>query len=196
MDQSRSLTYKIAFTGASSTGKTTLAKALMARDEFTGVIPNYIHINANSLATELNLPTFNQQSIEQRRYFRHTYFKKKLALENDQASFITDRSFIDIASYWVLSDNLMRPSHWRFLLDPCKNLSNNYDIHFLFPLGRTPFTLDPKRSPSPLFHLASERLIRFYLSQWRIDFIEIVSDTIDKRVDEILKWVNHKNTTK
>lgn len=79
---------------------------------------------------------------EQTIHFQKIYFKRKKLIEVKEENFIVDRSFVDVASYWLVRecDNNLEIANE--LINEAKILSKSYDLHFYFPYGLISFEDD------------------------------------------------------
>jgi len=178
---------KIAFTGTSSTGKTTLAVRLIKNPEFTSKVPEFVAVDARALLDELGFRSMDKMTRGQSREFQQLYFRRKIEIESGRESFLTDRSFVDIAAYWVCRDTFdLSEAEQRLLLDPCRHATKKYDIHFYFPSGLIVFEHDGYRSDDIEFHMRIDRCILRYLVEWQIPYVTIVESDINKRIETVL----------
>lgn len=170
---------RIAFTGASSTGKTTLAKEVLA------LYPNLraINVDARGLIAEQNCANVSDMSQEQYKRFQIAYIERKLSLECAESDYITERSFVDAFVYWrhhcaSISDAI---DDCR-ILDICKRGASRYDIHIHLPFGQIPFTADGYRHNSLDYHRKIDSEIKALLQKWRLKSIECVSGDLTDRI--------------
>lgn len=181
---------KIAFTGTSSTGKTTLAKKLMSIPEFVEKVPLFITTDARELLRQLKFQNMDAMTREQTMQFQSLYFYQKLRAEDSLDSFLTDRSFVDVTAYWICRDTYdLSITEQHRLLDPCRQEASKYDIHFYFPPGLFQFESDGYRSNNMKFHMMIDRAIRGYLNAWSIRYIVMNSSSIDKRIEMVLNEI-------
>src|SRR4051812_17933176 len=100
---------RIAFTGTSSTGKTTLARELMRVPEFANVVGTFLTEDARALLRELAHKSMDTMSRDELRRFQEEYFQRKAKKEQGAGSFLVDRSFVDVAAYWLVRDTVDLP---------------------------------------------------------------------------------------
>ena len=72
---------RISLTGASSTGKTTLAMALLANKEFSKFATKIIHVDGRKLLIEMGCQSMDSMSREQQKSYQLNYYNKKVELE-------------------------------------------------------------------------------------------------------------------
>jgi GTPase SAR1 family protein len=177
---------KIAFTGASSTGKTTLAKRLMRMPEFVKYIPHYVTTDARRLLEGMGFRSMDTMSRDELRSFESHYYVEKIKSEGDLNSFVTDRSFVDVAAYWVCRDTFDRSREESMQLEvPCYNAAKRYDVHYYFPLGAIPFEDDGYRSVDMELHRKIDRQIIKYLNEWHLSYIRLDSQDLESRARRV-----------
>lgn len=118
---------KIAFAGASGTGKTTMAKYI--EDKYG--IP-YNPVGSRSVAKQMGFDSpYDVDRAGKRAEFQQLLFQEKLAWESAHDSFVTDRTAIDNLVYYVLHDvRSITPSFW----DEVMRSVRRYDVVFYCPV--------------------------------------------------------------
>jgi nicotinamide riboside kinase len=180
---------KIAFTGASSTGKTTLANLLMKKSEFVSTVPLFLTADARKILDEMGFRSMDQMSQAQTRAFQMRYYNIKKSIESCQNHFLTDRSFVDVAAYWIERDVSREDCGSDQLESECFAEAKKYDIHFYFPIGEIQFESDGYRSDNLEFHSRIDRRIQSYLNLWGIRFIQISSNSLDDRLERVMLFL-------
>lgn len=179
---------KITLTGSSSTGKTTLSKALMANAFFASTVRAFVTTDARRILTEMGHTSMDLMKKEETRIFQLKYFEKKANLESELADFLTDRSFVDVAAYWVVRDSEPGEERDNFVRE-CRKQSSHYDVHFYLPTGVIPFESDGYRSEDMSFHKKIDLTIKGILDDWRIPYVTLGVSDLDQRVQRVLDWV-------
>tara|TARA_R110002111_G_scaffold4958_2_gene25836 strand:+ start:5740 stop:6324 length:585 start_codon:yes stop_codon:yes gene_type:complete len=178
---------KIAFTGSSSTGKTTLAKRLMQHQEFANVVGNFITEDARSLLESFGHKSMDNMSRDELRKFQKCYLDQKIANEKSRDSFLVDRSYVDVAAYWLVRDSYDLPLiEQTDFENKCRDLAASYDLHIQFPFDQIPFISDGYRSKDLDFHRDIAMKIQYLLDKWGCKYISIESPVIEKRIDQVL----------
>jgi len=126
---------KIALTGASGTGKTTLANHISKMLN----IP-YVQSTARSIAEEQNIQPEQINSKDDLIQFQIKVITKKLQTEEQYKSFITDRAYIDSICYVLNKHYLFDESDYKSFIIPyytrCLQLTNKtYDWVIRLPIG-------------------------------------------------------------
>ncbi|MGI5143924.1 AAA family ATPase [Streptomyces sp. CA-106110] len=188
---------RIALTGSSSTGKTTLAHALLRDARFQKYATEIRSINARDTLARLGFSAMDKMSREEARYFQLAYYIQKESDERKcREGFITERSFVDVAAYWIERDTHDR-SHFEkmMLIDPCAENARAYDIHIYLSFGSIPFYPDGWRSEDVSFHERIDRRIRSLLGEWGLHYIAITSADLSERVACVLEGLSSVGRT-
>ena len=182
---------KIAFTGASSTGKTTLAKELFKDIEIKRFLCEHLSVDARAILDDMGHKSMDSMPKSRLQEFQLFYFDRKVMLENKKESFLVERSFVDIAAYWIErdSDGASRNVTQK-LLKECKAQSLKYDLHVYFPFGIIPFEEDGYRSVDTESHFKVDKRIFKLLNQWRIKPVLTLNYLdISKRLSTVTNWI-------
>ncbi|GAB3967434.1 ATP-binding protein [Plantactinospora veratri] len=186
---------RVAFTGSSSTGKSTLAAALMKVESFRCLAPRYLPSEGKEILSEFGFTGLDSMTQDQTAFYELAYFARKVGREVDVDSFLTDRSFVDVAAYWLERDAAGRGAYIESLLvEPCRRLAHNYDLHFVLPMGMIPFEEDGRRSSDGEFHARIDARIRRLLDQWGIAHVEVTEAELPGRVEIVLKALGQQGT--
>lgn len=178
---------KISLTGSSSTGKTTLVRALMDNPEFSKYAFKFLSVDGRRLLKKLGFNHMDSMSREQLMDFQLQYFAMKIQNELCQKEFITDRSFVDVASYWIVRDTFDKSeAEQNILLIPCMAESQEYDITFYLPFGAIPFQADGYRPESFEFNSRIDNEIQLFLDKWKINYCRLDSGNLSDRVSMVL----------
>lgn len=183
---------KIVLIGSTSTGKTTLAKELMKDIRLKQKLKRIINADARSVIRDLGCKSMDLMSRDQNRMFQILYFEKKRKMESGLDSFLAERSFVDIASYWIIRDAYdLKIEEQNKIIIPCKEEAKRYDLHVYLPFGLIPFEADGYRSNDMDFHRRIDKQMKKFLEDWNLKFIELKTDDLEQRVsivtNEILK---------
>ncbi len=169
---------RIAFTGASSTGKSTLARLLTSDAKFRTILPEFISVDARALLASKGFGSMDNMNREQLRDFQCTYLNQKIVIEAGRDAYLTDRSFVDVAAYWLERDaEGLSECEVKEFVESCRYGARRYDLHFFFPTGLFPFTSDGYRSEEADFHKRIDAKITALIHEWEIDAVRL--DMID-----------------
>lgn len=177
---------KIAFTGTSSTGKTTTA----------------LHLDSSGGLSRLDLQLFrppntrkglkkkvNELSNDERLNFQRHRFHEKLNLEANANDFLVERSFVDLLAYRYL----IAPFPDKEEIDQHIRMSKDYSLHFFFPHGVIPYEEDGTR-PDEDYSLDVSTQIQEIMNANQIPYITLINPSLEARCDiiyaEILKLKN------
>jgi nicotinamide riboside kinase len=167
---------RIAFTGAGSTGKTTLARAITLDTRLAAAIGPFVTTDARAILAASGHTGVDGMSAVERLRFQHSYLDRKLALEVGRDEYFTDRSFVDLAAYWLEYTGGSLPTEDEYV-KRCKQAVTRYNAHIYFPVGLLPLELDGWRSTDSESRARTDRNIRAILKDWGIS--PIVLDTLD-----------------
>lgn len=188
---------KIAITGASCTGKTTLAHELMRDTRINHVITSVINVDARTILKQLGFQSMDLMNREELKSFQLNYYEKKKQIEKGLNDFLAERSFVDVAAFWLIRDTFEQGiDEQNRLIIPCQTESQKYDLHIFLPFGIIPFESDGYRSEDIELHTKVSAQMKSFLVEWNLMFVEIDTDDLHLRVDqvvtEILALVNQK----
>ena len=117
---------RIALTGASSTGKTTLANELLAAYPKLN-LPN---VNARELLVEQGCRNVGDMDASQYKHFQNAYIDRKRLLERAKTHYLTERSFVDAFVYWNHHcAGCSTPAENKRVITLCKRWASRYDLH-------------------------------------------------------------------
>lgn len=168
---------KVAFTGTSSTGKTTTALRL----EHLGIL--------SKLGLHLFRPPDTRRGLKdkvsalsdtEKLAFQNQRFYEKNNLEDNEDNFLVERSFVDLLAYRYL----IAPSPSKEDIDQHINLAKKYSLHFFFPYGVIPYEADgfrPDEEYSVLISTKIQEIMDFY----EIPYISLVNSSLEARCDII-----------
>ncbi len=185
---------KIAFTGVSSTGKTTLAEELFKDRGIKSVLYEHLTVDARAILKNMGHKSMDKMTKEQLQKFQLLYLNKKILLEKGKECFLVERSFVDIAAYWIERDSIGAPSDvTNLLLEKCRNQSKKYDLHVYFPFGVIPFEEDGYRSENMESHFRVDARILQLLTQWQLEPILTLNyPELSKRLSTVAEWVKSR----
>lgn len=178
---------KIALTGSSSSGKTTLARSLMENPKFVELAGEFVTEDARSLLRTLGHQSMDEMTRAEQREFQERYLEQKAANELDRECFLVDRSYVDVAAYWLVRDGFDLPLDEQERFEhTCCELARNYDIHIHFPFGQISFASDGYRSEDVEFHERIATKIHDLLRGWDIEHVTIESPNLEARLKQVL----------
>jgi len=181
---------KIALTGTSSTGKTTLAKALLKEKSFYKYVTKFLSADARSILDKKGFHSMDRMTKQDIIEFQREYVSTKSEMENLEDNFITDRSFVDCASYWLIRDTFdMDASIQNTLISECYIQALKYDLHIYLPFGIIPFESDGYRSENIDIHERIDEQINSFLIEWHIKYLTLGMDSLEERIRTVIKYL-------
>jgi predicted ATPase len=186
---------KIAFTGVSSTGKTTLARRLMKVPAFHSHVDTCVSDVARSIIEYLRLPPVDKMTRRQSQTFELCCFSYKLLQESALDRYLVDRSFVDVAAIWLERDARgMSLEVQNLIVDPCRSLSERYDFHCYFPRRVIPFVADSVRSTNLDYHRRVDEHIKSLLDHWGLEYITMTNAEIEVRALQVMEHITKRNS--
>lgn len=175
---------RIAFCGASGTGKTTTAKQL-SKNLGLPVNP----IGSRSVSSEMGYDSpYDVDAFGRRAEFQKKLFEMKKKWENENSSFITDRTHFDNLTYSLMHDcvGTVTPN----FIHEITVATRNYTHIIFFP---TQSFLDPGQDPQRIqdlnYHQVYEWILKMLLDQSGFEYYIMMESDLDRRINAILEWV-------
>ena len=173
---------KIALTGSSSTGKTTLSHGIASISDSL----QYITVDARSIIETFSIKNVDKFSNKDFKLFQKEWIRIKRKNELLIQNFITDRSFIDPLAY-MKDRNITDDT----LADKCISYMNDYDIVFYIPFGNIPFKSDGYRSDNLERHENIDKNIQLLLEENKINYYTIEDISVEDRIDYMVKVIQN-----
>lgn len=169
---------KIAFTGTSSTGKTTTARQLISEGclDCLG-----LHLCITSDTRKTLAKRITDLTDAERITYQSYRFEDKLLAEREDNNFIAERSFVDLLAY----RNNILPSPTIKEIEQHISLAKQYSLHFYFPHGVIPYIPDGYR-PDDEFALKISNDIRNILDIHNIRYVTVDTASLQSRCDIIV----------
>jgi nicotinamide riboside kinase len=184
----------IALTGSSSTGKTTLSRSLMKEPEFRKHVDDFLTTDARSILKEMGHQSMDRMEREELRQFQRTYLARKQKMEEGRTRYLTDRSFVDVAAYWLRRDaEGLGPEAKAEVVEACRVGAQKYDLHIYCPFDVVGFESDGYRSENIQHHREIGEQIALFLSAWGVRFITLDTAEHHERVRRVLEAVRSVN---
>lgn len=154
------MTYRIAFSGASGTGKTTLMNAV---NETLGLPVN--PVGSRSVAKDMGFESpYDVDKAGKREEFQRRLLKEKFEWERDhqKSGFITDRTAMDNIAYSALhAVDTLQSCDLALAVTNCKL----YTHVFYLPWHWSCTSNDPSRREDPTYHMIFSHLLEGLLTK-------------------------------
>lgn len=174
---------KIAFTGASSTGKTTLAKAIEEK-----LLLKYINVDSREIIDGLNHSNIDNLNEQEFIEFQKVWLNEKLENEKSINSFITDRTYIDAIAY-MRNRNINNIE----LFNNYIKKMDVYDFIFYLPIQRISFLNDGYRSKDEESNRNVDNFIIELLEKNAIKYRKVVISDFESSLEFVLDIVGNSN---
>jgi ATPase family associated with various cellular activities (AAA). len=174
---------KIALTGSHGTGKTTLAWHLANKLDLPLIVDRARDVAKKA---EIKHVWDLRQDKFRAAYFQCLVLIDRLSSEQKGASFISDRSTLDLLAYWQ-AYGLPENKAYQSLC-----LANPYDLLVYVPIEFPP-AADGFRDTDPEFQREVDRRIRelLQLVPWPV---VAVSGSVEERAQMVMEWLAERNT--
>jgi hypothetical protein len=182
---------RISLTGSSSTGKSTLAQDVLSAARPGGLITSFKESVGRPVLAAMGHRSIDGLTQERSALYQSLYLIQKCSSESTADGYITDRSFIDVAAYWLERDAIGCGDDFKgIILEACQRLTSFYDLHFYLPFGLIPFERDGQRADNEDFHRVIDERIRWLLEKWEVPHVSITVVDRKERVRLVLDAVN------
>jgi len=146
----------------------------------------FITTDARNLLRELGHSGIDGMTVLERRLFQRRYLDRKTALERSENDYITDRSFVDVAAYWIEYNGLTSSADDDFVA-ACQKGAMRYDAHFYFPVGLVSLESDGFRSVDTVSRVRVDSLIQSLTSEWGVHCIHLDIANLDQRAARVIE---------
>lgn len=173
---------KIAFSGASSTGKTSVSKKILSRIEKK--IPKFRLLNVDARSILDLFPNKSVSAIDADIYrlFQSIYVGQKLHAETGEDAFLTERSFLDCLAFWKIHCQQYASSSESAVFENiCTRHARNYDITFFFPTGLFSVRADGYRNISQSYHEEFQAVLLGIFKDQGTMFVDVPAGSVEER---------------
>ena len=182
---------KIALSGASSTGKTSVARQFLLTEFAISRGFSICDVGSRALLEYLGLGLADQISSSDYRVFEIMYISRKLYIESSESIFITERSFADCLAYWrIHCAPTATPDEQALIENVCLKSLRSYDRHFLFPTGFLPLEQDGFRHTQIAYHEKFNRILEGIFQDCGIVPVTMPRASIEDRVEFLVRELN------
>ena len=182
---------RIAFTGASGTGKTSVARCFVQSDANRSLGYSVVGVDSRLLLSSLGLASVHDMPSSVYRVFQTMYLSQKLLVEEAAYRYLTERSFADCLAYWrVHCAETAAPSENELIESICKANISRYDMHFFFPTDTILLVEDGFRNTREEYHREFERVLMDILDDCNIEAVRMPHASVTERVDFFIGHLN------
>jgi hypothetical protein len=183
---------KIALSGSAGTGRSTIAIRLaqsIGHTPLTNLAKGILREHGFKYGTDTTVEQFLATPERQRQLYDH-----KRMIESEYDNFVTDRSWIDNASYAVVGLHNNMLFDMASYIDDCKSEVEKYDCIIHIPWGRQPLQPNGTRTINPWFQFMVDSVICNIAQLWGIELTTAPQDLSNKDcVDWILNFLKTVN---
>lgn len=184
---------KIGFAGSGGTGKTSVCEAL--KNDLRILEPFRPSIVRETMAS-LNITTEAAQlnmTEEERWHVQRTIALAKFKQDTDYPYGLFDRTTVDHLAYAMhRCANVIGDNEFLEMVDQAEHHMRNYDLVFFFPIYDWPHaTKDGFRQEGLAYRIKIDLLMRAFLADFGIDYIELPNSSVQARVEEINSHVSY-----
>ena len=154
---------------------------------FADLVGDFITEDARALLRTLGHTSMDAMSRADLRTFQKRYLAQKSENERNRSRFLVDRSYADVAAYWLVRDSFdLSVTVQNSFEQRCQKLASKYDLHVYFPFGQIPFESDGYRSEDLDFHQQIDLKILELLDRWGVAYMVVQSSDLEARVQQVL----------
>lgn len=180
---------RIAFSGSGGTGKTTLLNEIN-KDLNLPIIGEGIR----EWLTEHGFSDFKQLGIKDVVKMQEDTLRRKMDIESNLQSFISDRSTVDNLSYalrWIGSvENEYDTWMAQYITYAMNHANKNYDLIFILPWGELDLVNDGTRSTKTWYQYMIQSIIERHIYMLEGPMIyEVMSVPLEDRKNECLRII-------
>lgn len=158
---------RIAFVGASGTGKTACLEGVNEQSKLP-VLPS----GARALALAMGFATpYQVDAVGRRGEFQRRLLEEKISSEGGQEIFISDRSVVDVLTYYAMHDPVNMDDA---LIERAKEAFDRYTHVFLCPMGAV---FNPGDDPARVKNRAYHRIFQELCFAWVRKFYSYSGET-------------------
>ena len=166
---------KIGLVGSSCTGKTTLAGEIAKQFNL-----KIIGETARELFSEFNISSPKElETLSDEIRFQNRILTVKSESEKMSDNFVSDRTFIDAAAYWLyhLSKKTSDEQSSKYL-ERCQELMNNYNLVIFLSYNRLGGCLvdDGVRTNRLYYNYSMHLLMKGMLKDWSIPYLKLFNE--------------------
>ena len=99
------------------------------------VITSVVNVDARTILNQLGYHSMDLMNREELKSFQLSYYEKKKQLEKGLNNFLSERSFVDVAAFWLIRDTFDQGNcEQNKMIIPCQKESLKYNLHVFFTI--------------------------------------------------------------
>lgn len=179
----------ISFSGAQSTGKTTLLNHLQERNSHIKFVPEVTRL----VRREYNLPINEEGNNITQLMIISEHLRNAYRLDVDTTSYILDRCSLDgiVYTYWLCQQNNVRLDTFSFAEMIFRETIKKYDVIFYTSPDDVKLIDDGERSVNTKFRDDIIKLFDMYISGLNINVVTL-RGTVEERLQTIKQTLANK----
>lgn len=165
---------KISLTGSAGTGRTIIARRLASKLQLpliTGVAKTILKLENYEYTQSVSIEKF--LATPERQHKISTYRQQR---ESEYESFVTDRSWLDQATYAIIELNGCVGFDVTSYLDDCRDEAEKTTLTVYVPWNRRPLTHDGVRTVNPWYQLLVDSVVFNLLNKWEVPHLILPAD--------------------
>jgi deoxyadenosine/deoxycytidine kinase len=180
---------RIGIVGCAGSGKSALGVELAKRLGLSFLAAKAITVpiltrDGYDHASGVQIERFLAESTRQ-----HELMKKTIEQHHTEGGFITDRTFVDLATYAVVEMHDQDPGTLRKIYSECRKMVGVYTHLVVCPWCDVPVANNNRRTLNPWYQFLVHATGVGLLDEWKLKYVVLQTSELKDRVEEVVKVV-------